>query len=46
MDWVPLNWALLKQPLNYFIVGTVLLVTGIFVCDVVLPLFQQGSSDQ
>lgn len=46
MDWVPLNFGLLKQPLNYFIVGTVLLVAGIFVCDIVIPLFNQGSSDQ
>lgn len=29
MDWVPINFGLLKQPLNYFIVGTTLLVAAI-----------------
>lgn len=28
-EWVPINWGLLKQPLNYFIVGTTLLVAAI-----------------
>jgi hypothetical protein len=46
MDWVPVNWGVLKNPLNYFIVGTTLLVAAIAFDVVARYVTSNSSSNQ
>jgi len=39
MDWSPINWNIAKQPLNWLIVLSVLLVVG-FALDITLGFMQ------
>lgn len=36
MDWLPINWGLIKNPLNWIIILLMLIIGG-FALDAILP---------